>query len=134
MAQAVLKRHLGIEDTPAVVRVSLQENCIPQYTVGHEKRMRKAHEEIKDVFKGKLAVAGNAFTGVGMNDCVRAARDVVVKIKEGEAVTGLEEFVTPESARWRKVFRKSGAEALKELHRKMERRRAREMQRIRREK
>lgn len=127
MAKAILKRHLKISEQPAVVRVSLQENCIPQYTVGHESRMRKAHEEIKEVFKGKLAVAGNAYTGVGMNDCVRAARDVVLRIKEGDAVTGLEEFGRgAEGGRWKKVYAKRGEEMVRELRGKVQRMRARE--------
>lgn len=93
MAMSVLKRHLKIDVAPALVRVSLQKDCIPQYTVGHEARMKQGHEEVKDVFKGKLAVAGNSYTGVGMNDCVRAARDVVMDIKKGESPTGLESFL-----------------------------------------
>ncbi|KUJ23957.1 Protoporphyrinogen oxidase [Mollisia scopiformis] len=101
MAMSVLKRHLNIDVPPALIRVSLQKDCIPQYTVGHDARMRKGHEEVKDVFKGKLAVAGNSYTGVGMNDCVRAARDVVVGIKKGESPTGLEGFV---GARWEKKY------------------------------
>lgn len=92
MARAVLHRHLKITDRPAVTRVNLQRECIPQYTVGHEKRMREAHSDLLKGFKGKLAVAGNSYTGVGLNDCVRAARDVVVGLKRGDVVTGLEEF------------------------------------------
>jgi oxygen-dependent protoporphyrinogen oxidase len=92
MAKAVLKRHLKIDEEPAAVNVSLQKDCIPQYTVGHEARMKAAHGELMQMFKGKLAVAGNSYTGVGLNDCVRAARDVVMDIKDRQA-TGLESFV-----------------------------------------
>jgi oxygen-dependent protoporphyrinogen oxidase len=92
MAKAVLKRHLKIDEEPAAVNVGLQKECIPQYTVGHEARMKQAHGELMQIFKGKLAVAGNSYTGVGLNDCVRAARDVVMDIKDGHA-TGLESFV-----------------------------------------
>ena len=98
MAKAVLKRHLRIEDEPQVVNVGLQRECIPQYTVGHEARMKKAHGELMAAFSGKLTVAGNSYTGVGLNDCVRAARDVVLGIKKGEENSGLEEFTGPR--RW----------------------------------
>jgi len=91
MARAVLHRHLKISDKPAATRVSIQRNCIPQYTVGHESRMQAAHVDLMREFKGKLAVAGNSYTGVGLNDCVRAARDVVMGMKRGTVSTGLED-------------------------------------------
>ncbi len=100
MAKAVLKRHLKIEAEPHMVNVALQRDCIPQYTVGHEARMREAHNELMQAFKGKLAVAGNSYTGVGLNDCVRAAKDVVMAIQNAGpgGVTGLEQFASEQ--RW----------------------------------
>jgi len=77
MAKAVLKRHLNIDDEPQAVRVGLQKDCIPQYSVGHDDRMEKVHFGLKNDFSGRLRVAGSSYTGVGLNDCVRAARDVV---------------------------------------------------------
>lgn len=86
--------------------------------------MKQAHQDIKDVFKGKLSVAGNSYTGVGMNDCVRSARDVVVGIKKGESPTGLERF---EREGWEKRFAPSMEDSLKEMKRRLERERARAM-------
>jgi protoporphyrinogen/coproporphyrinogen III oxidase len=95
MAKAILKRHLNIEEEPSIVNVSLQKDCIPQYTVGHDARMKSAHGELLRAFNGKLIVAGNSYTGVGLNDCVRAARDVVMGIKDGtEDFTGLDHFLS----------------------------------------
>lgn len=94
-AKAILKRHLKITDEPAASNVSLQKDCIPQYTVGHHDRMRRAHNDLWRVFEGKLAVAGNSYRGVGLNDCVRSARDVISAWCEGGSrieVTGLENF------------------------------------------
>lgn len=118
MAISVLKRHLKIETPPTVTRVSLARNCIPQYTVGHESRMKKGHEEVKELFKGKLAVAGNSFTGVGMNDCVRAARDVVMSIKKGESPTGLEGFL---GQQWRKLQIPSQQEVMRKIKERVDR-------------
>lgn len=95
MAIAVVKRHLNIEVEPSAVLVGLQKECIPQYTVGHNARMKSAHGELLRAFDGKLIVAGNSYTGVGLNDCVRAARDVVMGIKEGtKEFTGLNHFLS----------------------------------------
>ncbi|KAL8642353.1 MAG: hypothetical protein Q9228_000938 [Teloschistes exilis] len=91
MAKAILKRHLGIIEEPQAVRVGLQKNCIPQYTVGHHARMAKANNALKK-FKGRLRVAGNSYNGVGLNDCVRSAEDVVMGLAQGSKETGLEFF------------------------------------------
>lgn len=92
MAKSVLRRHLGISKEPQAVHVALQRDCIPQYTVGHHSRMVQAHEALKR-FGGRLRVAGNSYNGVGLNDCVRSAREAVTGLSEdrGEK-TGLETF------------------------------------------
>lgn len=103
MAKAVLRRHLNIEIEPIAVHVGLQNQCIPQYTVGHDARMKKAHFELLREFNGKLSVAGNSYTGVGINDCVRAARDIAMGVSRYEGpigVTGLEQFQGPREWVW----------------------------------
>lgn len=97
MAQHILQRHLNITAQPDDIYVSLQKDCIPQYNVGHEARLKKAHTHLMDAFKGKLQVAGNSYTGVGLNDCVRGARDVVMQIKDEKDFTGLEDFTVPKA-------------------------------------
>ena len=92
MAKAVLERHLGITEEPQVVRVALQKKCIPQYTVGHEERMAEA-SILLEKFDGRLRVTGSSYTGVGVNDCVRAARNVVDGLVDGTGKTGLDSFV-----------------------------------------
>ncbi len=99
MAKALLKRHLDIAEEPQAVNVGLQKDCIPQYTVGHEQRMWKASEMLER-FQGRLRVAGNSYTGVGLNDCVRAAKDVVTKLVDGTGRTGLEAFVGGRKWSW----------------------------------
>ena len=98
MARSILARHLKIIDEPQAVRVSLQKECIPQYTVGHTQRMEAASAMLEERFNGRLRVAGNSYTGVGLNDCIRAARDVVEGLLTGVGSTGLEDFVGGE--RW----------------------------------
>ena len=96
MAKSVLRRHLNITEEPEVVRVNLQKDCIPQYTVGHEQRMKRAHGELIREYKGKLAVVGNSYTGVGVNDCVRAAREVAIEIGLAMDETGLKKAFVDE--------------------------------------
>lgn len=93
MAKAVLARHLGITKEPQMVRVALQKECIPQYTVGHTARMSKAHQSLLDHFHGRLKVAGNSYTGVGLNDCVRAAHTISNSLASRFEHTGLDTLV-----------------------------------------
>ncbi|KAL7273144.1 oxygen-dependent protoporphyrinogen oxidase [Rhizina undulata] len=96
MARSVLERHLKVTEAPAITNVTLQRNCIPQYTVGHEDRMKSAHSDLLEEFDGRLSVAGSSYKGVGLNDCIRNARDVVGTMVKGFSVgenfTGLESF------------------------------------------
>ncbi|RKF54506.1 Protoporphyrinogen oxidase [Golovinomyces cichoracearum] len=92
MAKAVLKRHLGIESDPVLVRVNLQKDCIPQYSVGHMDFLKRASMELGN-FKGRLSVTGCGYRGVGVNDCIAAARDLVSRMNSGlgsQPTTGLE--------------------------------------------
>ena len=100
LAKAVLERHLNITEAPRVGRVSLQRDCIPQYSVGHDDRMESLSRDLERTFGGRLRVAGNSYTGVGLNDCVRAARDVVRGLVTGMAKTGLESFVGGRKWSW----------------------------------
>lgn len=100
MARAVLKRHLGITETPVLCHATLQRDCIPQYHVGHSKRMAEGHEALSAAFGDRLRVAGAWYTGVGVNDCLRAAFDVVAGLaadvhapsRGGEAEEAFEGF------------------------------------------
>ncbi|EPE29692.1 FAD-linked reductase, C-terminal [Glarea lozoyensis ATCC 20868] len=95
MARNVIARHLGITDEPTATKAGLHKNCIPQYTVGHEARLLAAHDELKEKFGGGLAVAGNSYAGVGLSDCVRGARDLVMGLAyKNKKMTGLENVQT----------------------------------------
>lgn len=102
MATAVLARHLRIYEKPMLSNVTLQSECIPQYHVGHDEKLRRAHADLTRGFAGRVAVAGSSFGGVGLNDCIRGAREVAKKMagrmESGAGVTGLERWVQEE--RW----------------------------------
>ena len=93
MAKAVLERHLRITDIPVIAKARMQWNAIPQYEVGHHARMDRLHRDLSREFDGRLKVVGSAYQGVGVNDCVKAARKASFDIREGlDERTGLEIF------------------------------------------
>jgi oxygen-dependent protoporphyrinogen oxidase len=75
-----LARTLGITKAPDFVRIIRHEAAIPQYVAGHGARLR-ALEAAAGRYPG-LFLAGNAFFGVGLNDCVARANRVAARVLE----------------------------------------------------
>jgi oxygen-dependent protoporphyrinogen oxidase len=67
-----LKATMGIEAGPSFVRIFRHEQAIPQYTVGHGKRLEVLGDRLK-AHPG-LILTGNSYRGIGLNDCVAAAQ------------------------------------------------------------
>ena len=59
------------------------QDCIPQYLVGHNKKLDNIFSYIRDN-KLPLSLIGSSYEGVSVNDCIYNARLAV------EAVTGTE--------------------------------------------
>ncbi|KAL6711707.1 oxygen-dependent protoporphyrinogen oxidase [Coniothyrium glycines] len=76
MARSVLQRHLHIEEEPVAHIVNLSKDCIAQYTLGYEDRLKDFAHGITDEYKGRLRVVGSQFNGVGVNDCITGAWNV----------------------------------------------------------
>lgn len=70
---------LGVRDAPLLSRIARRPGQMPQYTVGHLSRV--AAVETALAAAPELVVAGAAYRGVGVPDCVRdgrtAARQVI---------------------------------------------------------
>jgi len=75
---ADLRDIMGIDATPDFVRIFRHQNAIPQYTRGHGQRLL-ALEEASHKLPG-LFLNGNAFYGIGLNDCVHAANRAAEKV------------------------------------------------------
>eukprot|EP00457_Paulinella_chromatophora_P006712 gb/GEZN01006731.1/.p1 GENE.gb/GEZN01006731.1/~~gb/GEZN01006731.1/.p1 ORF type:complete len:510 (+),score=56.53 gb/GEZN01006731.1/:32-1561(+) len=57
---------------------SLQTNCIPQYSLGHGRRVEEAQQLARLVTNSRLRLSGTSFgRGVSVNDCIGTARSVV---------------------------------------------------------
>ncbi|MGA2261526.1 MAG: protoporphyrinogen oxidase [Acidobacteriota bacterium] len=73
---------VGIRSDPAFMRVYRWERGIPQYTLGHIER-RSRIEELARRRPG-LYFVGNAFYGVGLNDCVKMAHLIAQQIRTSD--------------------------------------------------
>jgi oxygen-dependent protoporphyrinogen oxidase len=65
---------IGIRGEPVFRRTYRWEKGIPQYTIGHRER-RARIERLAAGYPG-LHMIGNAFYGVGLNDCVKMAHRI----------------------------------------------------------
>ncbi len=67
-----LRDIMGIEAEPEFIKIYRHRRAIPQYNVGHSKILERLDERLKE-HRG-LFLTGNAYRGVGINDCVHQAK------------------------------------------------------------
>jgi oxygen-dependent protoporphyrinogen oxidase len=77
---------LGISGEPLAVRVFRYAQGIPQYNVGHARRLERIEAQ-RRALPG-LFLTGNAYRGVGINDCVREARRLSAELLRALAIGG----------------------------------------------
>jgi oxygen-dependent protoporphyrinogen oxidase len=71
----------GIEGRPREVRLYRHPRGIPQYVVGHGERLAALDRELESA--PGLSLAGNAYRGIGVNDCVREGRALAARLAAG---------------------------------------------------
>ena len=75
-----LRDLLGIERAPLFTEVTKWERSMPQYHVGHLERVKRIEARLANL--PGLFLAGNAYAGLGIPDCIRsgeAAADRIYK-------------------------------------------------------
>ena len=73
-----LQQIMGISAEPEFVKIFRHPHAIPQYTRGHAQRLQELEDSLQD--SPDLILTGNAFYGVGLNDCVHAANQAAAKV------------------------------------------------------
>jgi oxygen-dependent protoporphyrinogen oxidase len=73
-----LSRLLGVKAQPLFSRIRRYPNSMPQYHVGYQERIRNIEAAI-DTLPG-LALAGSAYHGVGISDCIRTGEEAAEKV------------------------------------------------------
>jgi len=79
-----LKEILGIEAMPEYTQVSRWRRAMAQYAVGHQARARRVAERVAAL--PGLKLAGNAYDGIGISDCVRVGRVAAREVLAGQLV------------------------------------------------
>lgn len=73
--QAILK----FNAEPEYIKVNILNNCIPQYTVGHNKATENVFDYISQN-KLRLSLCGSSYFGVGVNDAILSAKNCVTQL------------------------------------------------------
>lgn len=76
-ARTELREIMGVSGEPLFSTVARWPRSLPLYEVGHEKRVAEM-ERLIAPFRG-VKLIGNAYHGVGMPDCVRLAKQAVLR-------------------------------------------------------
>lgn len=78
MVRNELQQILGLRAEPLFARAFRWKSAMAQYGVGHLERLERI-ESLRQKLPG-LALAGNAFRGIGVPDCVRSGREAALKL------------------------------------------------------
>ncbi|HSK63964.1 MAG TPA: protoporphyrinogen oxidase [Pyrinomonadaceae bacterium] len=73
-----LRQLLGIDEQPLFTKVSKWENSMPQYEVGHLDRVAAIESALAQL--PDLQLAGNAYRGAGIPDCIRSGETAAEKL------------------------------------------------------
>ncbi len=75
-----LRAILGVDALPLFSRISRWPSAMAQYTVGHGDKIVRIMNLIQKY--PRLYLAGNAYSGIGISDCIRTGRDAAVRAME----------------------------------------------------
>ncbi|XP_066227396.1 protoporphyrinogen oxidase isoform X2 [Saccopteryx leptura] len=77
-AQEAAATQLGLKEPPSHCLVHLHRNCIPQYTLGHWKKLESATHFLA-AHRLPLTLAGASYQGVAVNDCIESGRQAAAQ-------------------------------------------------------
>jgi oxygen-dependent protoporphyrinogen oxidase len=73
-----IREILGLAAEPRFVKIYRWRGAMAQYTVGHLARVGRIEENVKSL--PTLGIAGNAFRGIGVPDCIRSGQEAASKL------------------------------------------------------
>jgi len=81
LVQQELRSVLGLSAEPQLHRIHRWPSSMAQYHVGHWKILSRIEERLRE--HPSLALAGNAYSGIGISDCVRTGRAAAERVLLG---------------------------------------------------
>ncbi len=78
IVRSELAEIMGVSAEPRFTRIARWPASMAQYTVGHQERVAEIERRLEQI--PGLYVAGNAYYGIGIPDCVRMGREVAGRV------------------------------------------------------
>lgn len=72
LAEILGENLIGLRIEPEHTQVSRWRRAMAQYAVGHQQRIARIHARVAEL--PGLRLAGNAYDGIGIPDCIRLGR------------------------------------------------------------
>ncbi|MFB7158654.1 protoporphyrinogen oxidase [Lysinibacillus sp. NPDC056232] len=70
-----LMKTIGVDGEPLMTVVSRWKNAMPQYTVGHEAKVERVKQELREHFP-TVKLSGSSFEGISIPECVEQGKNV----------------------------------------------------------
>jgi oxygen-dependent protoporphyrinogen oxidase len=77
-ARNELRSIMGLQAQPVFHSIARWPNAMAQYTVGHQERVERIEAIVRSI--PGLHLAGNAYRGIGIPDCVKMGKDAAARI------------------------------------------------------
>jgi protoporphyrinogen/coproporphyrinogen III oxidase len=84
---------MGLEAEPVFHHIARWPQSMAQYTVGHAQRVERIETLVRDI--PGLHIAGNAYHGIGIPDCVRMGQEAAQAIISGHERAGYKPALQP---------------------------------------
>jgi len=75
-----LSSFLGVKAQPLFCRIQRHPRSLPQYQVGHLELVQRVEQCLHQ--HASLALAGNAYRGVGISDCIHSGEEAAERLLE----------------------------------------------------
>ncbi|EAL61376.1 protoporphyrinogen oxidase [Dictyostelium discoideum AX4] len=76
-----LDKVLDIESSPDFTNVSIYDNGIPHYNIGHQNLINEIQNHITKNYGTTLLLGGNSIDGVGINDSIHKSKQLINSLK-----------------------------------------------------
>jgi oxygen-dependent protoporphyrinogen oxidase len=86
LSEILGERTIGLNLEPERTQVSRWRRAMAQYAVGHQERMRRIMARVAGL--PGLRLAGNAYDGIGIPDCIRLGRKAARELVAGREAAG----------------------------------------------
>ncbi len=81
MVKSELNDILGVSAEPLLVRIYRWNRAMPQYTIGHESRVKTIEQMITGL--GNIQLCGSAYHGIGISDCINSGNTAAQSVLKG---------------------------------------------------